>query len=222
LKRQALGLPATTPPDGSGASFSFSEEELDSMSRRRQVLIAEDETIIRLDLRGQLADLGYDVCAEARTGGEAVTLAARHAPDIAILDVKMPGRLDGIDAARQILAERPLPVLLLTAYGQPELVRRAAAAGVFAYLAKPYRAADLAPAIELAVARHAELNELRDHVAGLAEALAARKVIERAKGLLMQREGLTESDAFGRLRAASQRSGQPMRLVAETIVAALS
>jgi response regulator NasT len=184
-------------------------------------LIAEDETIIRLDLRAQLEDLGYLVCAEARTGNEAVELARELEPEVAILDVKMPDG-DGVETARRILADRPIPIVLLTAYSDSELVGRAARAGVFAYLVKHFQASELMPAIETAIARHRELDELRGEAASLAEALAARKSIERAKGLLMQREGLTEGDAFARLRGASQRSGQPMKLIADAIVAALS
>jgi len=186
-----------------------------------RVLIAEDETIIRLDLRAQLEELGYLVCGEARNGNEAVELAREPVPEVAILDVKMPDS-DGLDAARRILAERSIPILLLTAYSDPELVGRAARAGVFAYLVKPFQSSDLMPAIETAIARHGELDELRGEAEGLAEALAARKSIERAKGLLMEREGLSEGDAFSRLRGASQRSGQPMKLIADAIVAALS
>ena len=190
------------------------------MENRTAVLIAEDETIIRLDLRGQLEDAGYVVCAEARDGKEAVELARKTQPDIVLLDVKMP-ELDGIEAARRILHERPVPILLLTAYSDEKLVRRAAAAGVFAYLVKPFSAHELAPAIETAVARHEEMASLREEVATLGDALAARKAIERAKGLLMQHEDLTESEAFARLRRASQMSGQPIKVIADAIVAAL-
>ena len=185
-----------------------------------KVLIAEDETIIRLDLKGLLEAAGFDVCAEARDGEEAVALAREHEPDLAIMDVKMP-RLDGIEAARRILDERPIPIVMLTAYGQAELVSRAVEAGVFGYLVKPFREADLLPAIRTARARHEELSEIREQAESLAEALAARKSIERAKGLLMEREGLSEQDAFARLRKASQVSGRPLRVVAEAVVATL-
>jgi response regulator NasT len=197
------------------------EEHVSSGKRGVRVLIAEDETIIRLDLRAQLEGLGYVVCGEARTGEEAVELARELKPDVAILDVKMPGS-DGLDASRRILADRSIPILLLTAYSDPELVGRAARSGVFAYLVKPFQASELMPAIETAIARHGELDVLRGQAAGFAEALAARKSIERAKGLLMQRDGLSESDAFARLRGASQRSGQPMRMIADALVAAFT
>jgi len=181
-----------------------------------KVLVAEDETIIRLDLRALLERAGFEVCAEARDGEEAVALAREHAPDVAIMDVKMP-KVDGIEAARRILDERPIPIVMLTAYGQDELVQRAAEAGVFGYLVKPFREQDLIPAIRTARARHAELAALRDEAESLAEALAARKVIERAKGVLMAKEGLSEPDAFARLRKASQISGRPLKVVAEAL-----
>jgi AmiR/NasT family two-component response regulator len=177
-----------------------------------RILVAEDETIIRLDLRKILEEAGFEVCAEARDGDEAVALARSERPDLAILDVKMP-RLDGIEAAR------PIPIVMLTAYGQEELVSRAVEAGVFGYLVKPFREADLLPAIRAARARHAELEALREEAESLAEALATRQVVERAKGLLMEREGLSEQEAFERLRRASQISGRPMKVVAEALIA---
>jgi response regulator NasT len=186
-----------------------------------RILIAEDETIIRLDLRELLERAGFEVCAEARDGEEAVELARSEQPDVAVLDVKMP-RLDGIEAARRILDDRPIPIVIVTAYGEGELVSRAVEAGVFGYLVKPFRETDLLPAIETARARHDELTALREEAESLAEALAARKAIERAKGLLMEREGLTEQEAFARLRKASQISGKPLRVVAEALVATLA
>jgi two-component system, response regulator PdtaR len=183
-----------------------------------RILVAEDETIIRLDLRALLERAGFEVCAEARDGEEAVALARSERPDVAVLDVKMP-KLDGIEAARAIMDERPIPIVMLTAYGQDELVSRAVEVGVFGYLVKPFRESDLLPAIHTARARHRELVELREETESLAAALAARKTIERAKGLLMEREGLSEEDAFARLRKASQVSGRPMHVVAEAVLA---
>ncbi len=183
-----------------------------------RILIAEDETIIRLDLRELLEKAGFAVCAEAKDGLEAVELARSERPDLAVLDVKMP-RLDGIEAARRILDERPIPIVMLTAYGQDELVSRAVEAGVFGYLVKPFRETDLLPAIAAARARHEELTELREEAESLAEALAARKSIERAKGLLMAKEGLTEQEAFERLRRASQLAGRPLKVVADALIA---
>jgi two-component system, response regulator PdtaR len=171
-----------------------------------RILVAEDETIIRLDLRALLEHAGFEVCAEARDGEEAVALARS-------------AKLDGIEAARRILEERPIPIVMLTAYGQDEIVQRAAEAGVFGYLVKPFREQDLLPAIRTARARHDELTALREEAESLAEALAARKAIERAKGLLMEKEGLSEQDAFARLRKASQISGRPLKVVAEALIA---
>jgi two-component system, response regulator PdtaR len=200
---------------GGAATVAHGEE---STIRAMRILVAEDETIIRLDLRELLERAGFDVCAEAKDGVEAVELARSEQPDLAVLDVKMP-RLDGIEAARRILDERPIPIVMLTAYGQEELVSRAIEAGVFGYLVKPFREQDLLPAIRTARARHEELAALREQADSLAEALASRKSIERAKGLLMEREGLTEDEAFARLRKASQVSGRPMKVVAEAVVA---
>jgi AmiR/NasT family two-component response regulator len=183
-----------------------------------RILVAEDETIIRLDLRSLLEQAGYEVCGEARDGVEAVELARELEPDLAVMDVKMP-RLDGIDAARRILEERPIPIVMVTAYGQEEIISRAVEAGVFGYLVKPFREQDLVPAIHTARARHEELQALRAEAESLSEALAARKAIERAKGVLMAKEGLTEQEAFERLRRASQISGRPLKVVAEALIA---
>ncbi len=190
------------------------------MSKALRVLIAEDETIIRLDLRGLLEGAGFEVCAEARDGEEAVRLAEEESPDVALLDVKMP-KLDGIEAARRILEHRSIPIVMVTAYGERDLVARAVDVGVFGYLVKPFRETDLIPAIETARARHEELVAVRGEADSLAEALAARKAIERAKGILMQREGLTEAEAFARLRKASQISGRPLKVVADALIATL-
>jgi two-component system, response regulator PdtaR len=185
-----------------------------------RILIAEDETIIRLDLRDLLERAGHEVVAEARDGEEAVALARTHEPELAVMDVKMP-RLDGIEAARKILDERPIPIVMLTAYGQDELVGRAIEAGVFGYLVKPFREQDLMPAIATARARYEELSAVREEAESLADALAARKAIERAKGLLMTKEQLTEQAAFARLRRASQVSGKPLKVIAEAVIATL-
>jgi two-component system, response regulator PdtaR len=186
-----------------------------------KILIAEDETLIRLDLKGMLESAGLEVCAEARDGVEAVELADSESPDLAVLDVKMP-RLDGIEAARRILDERPMPIVIVSAFTERSLVRRAAEAGVYGYLAKPFREEDLLPAIATARARFDQLSAVRGQVDSLADALAARKAIERAKGLLMENQGLSEQDAFVRLRRASQTSGRPMRVIAEAIIETLS
>jgi AmiR/NasT family two-component response regulator len=161
---------------------------------------------------------GFEVVAEARDGREAVALAAEHRPDLAVMDVKMP-ELDGIEAARQMLEQRQIPIVMLTAFSEAALVGRAVDAGVFGYLVKPFRESDLLPAIEAARARHAELQALRDEAGSLRDALEARKLIERAKGLLMEKDGLSEAEAFARLRGASQQTGRPLREVAEAILA---
>src|SRR5437764_11674537 len=168
-----------------------------------------------------LGRAGLEVCAEARDGVEAVELAREQKPDLAVLDVKMP-RLDGIEAARRILEEDPIPIVMLTAYGHDELVSRAIGAGVFGYLVKPFRETDLLPAIAAARARHDELQAVRAEAESLSDALAARKVIERAKGLLMDKEQLNEQEAFARLRKASQASGRPLKVIAEAVVATLT
>ena len=185
-----------------------------------RVLIAEDETLIRLDLRALLEQGGIEVCGEARNGVEAVELAEQLEPDVVLLDVKMP-ELDGIEAARRIVERRPTPIVIVSAYGEAELVKRAVEVGVFGYLTKPFREQDVVPAIRTACARHEDLASLRAETDSLAEALAARKAIDRAKGILMDREGLTEQEAFERLRKASQISGRPLKVVAEALVATM-
>ncbi|MGN6377553.1 MAG: ANTAR domain-containing response regulator [Gaiellales bacterium] len=164
---------------------------------------------------------GFDVVAEARDGAEAVAMAESESPDLALLDVKMPN-LDGIEAARRIIQQRPIPVVMLTAFSQRELVARAVEAGVFGYLVKPFRESDLLPAIETARARHAELEAVRAESDSLRDALEARKLIERAKGLLMERDGLSEAEAFARMRGAAQRTGRTLRDIAEAMVATLT
>jgi AmiR/NasT family two-component response regulator len=186
----------------------------------KRVLIAEDETIIRLDLRSLLEDNGFSVCGEARDGVEAVEQAMVLIPDVVLMDIKMP-RLDGIEAARRILDHRPVPIVMLTAFGHEDLVARAVATGVFGYLAKPFREQDVIPALVAAQARFHEFAEVKLQAASLLEALEARKAIERAKGILMAKEGLTEDQAFARLRRASQRSGRPMKVIADAVAATL-
>src|SRR4029453_9631451 len=185
-----------------------------------RVLVAEDETLIRLDLKGLLESAGFEVCAEGGGGGGGGDLARSTEPDVALLDVKMP-RLDGIEAARRILDERPIPIVMVTAYGEGGLVSPAGGGGGVGPLVKPFRENDLLPAIATATARHEELRALREEADSLAEALAARKAIERAKGILIQRKGPTEKEAFARLRKASQISGRPLKVVAEALIATL-
>ena len=183
-----------------------------------RILIAEDETIIRLDVRTLLEKAGHEVVAEARDGEEAVVLAAEHDPDLIVMDVRMP-HLDGIEAARQISDRKPVPIVMLTAYAEEDLVTRASEAGAFAYLVKPFREVDLLPALNTARARFEELSALREEAADLTEALASRKAVERAKGILMRKDGIDEAEAFRRIRAASQKTGRTMRVVADALIA---
>ena len=184
-----------------------------------RILIADDESIRMMSLRKQLVTLGHRVIAEASNGEEAAALAATTQPDLAILDIKMPV-MDGIEAAQQITRSRPIPIILLTAYSEAELVERAAQANISAYLMKPVAEEDLLPAITLALIRFRQFEALRREVSDLREALEARKTIERAKGILVRRLGLTEEEAFRRLQKQSQDSNRKLAEVAEAIVMA--
>jgi AmiR/NasT family two-component response regulator len=183
----------------------------------RRVLVAEDEALIRLDLVEMLREEGYEVAGEASDGEQAVQLAGELRPDLVIMDVKMP-RMDGIDAASAIARERIAPVVMLTAFSQRELVERARDAGAMAYLVKPFAKHDLVPAIELAVSRFAELHALENEVAGLTERLETRKVIERAKGLLMSKQGLSEPEAFRWIQRTAMDRRTTMKAVAEAVL----
>jgi len=184
-------------------------------------VVAEDETLIRLDLTETLAELGYHVVGEAGDGERAVALAEELRPDLVILDVKMPV-LDGISAAQRIAAQRIAPVVILTAFSQRELVERARDAGAMAYLVKPFSSADLLPAIEMALSRHTELAALEAEVADLSERLETRKVIDRAKGLLQARDSLSEPEAFRWIQRKAMDQRISMRAVAETVIADLA
>jgi len=184
-----------------------------------RVLVADDEPMIRLGLRAMLEEQGYEVVGEADNGRGAVELARATAPDLIILDIRMP-HMDGLEAARAIMAERPTAILLLTAYADRELVEKAKACGVLAYLVKPFREADLIPAMEIAVARFQELQALQKEAGTLRDALEAREIIERAKRILMARLGLSEGEAFRRIRRLSMNSRKPLKQVAEAILMA--
>ncbi|HET6261243.1 MAG TPA: response regulator [Chloroflexia bacterium] len=184
-----------------------------------QVVIADDDPIIRMDLREMLGGMDYEVAGEASDGKSAVELARKLKPDLVIMDIKMP-ELDGIEAARMLTAEEVAPVLMLTAYSDPDLVQRATQAGVINYLVKPFREAQLGPAIEVTLARFREFAQLRKELGDVKEALEARKVIERAKGVLIDRYGLSEVEAFRRIQKRSMDSRKPMREVAEAILLA--
>jgi AmiR/NasT family two-component response regulator len=182
-----------------------------------RVLIAEDEAIIRLDLREMLQEDGFEVVGEAADGEQAVALATELKPDLVICDVKMP-RMDGIAAAALIVGRRIAPVVMLTAFSQRDLIERARDAGAMAYLIKPFQKRDLLPAIEMATSRFAEIRALETEVTGLRERLEARKLIERAKGTLMIRHGMTEPEAFRWIQRAAMDNRTSMRAVSELVL----
>ena len=182
-----------------------------------RVLIAEDEALLRLDLREMLEEEGFDVVGEAADGEQAVALARELLPDLVICDVKMP-KMDGIAAAAQITEARIAPVVMLTAFSQRDLVERARDAGAMAYLVKPFQKRDLLPAIEMAASRFAEIRALESEVTGLRERLEARKLIERAKGALMTRHALSEPEAFRWIQRAAMDNRTSMRAVAELVL----
>jgi response regulator NasT len=180
-----------------------------------RILVAEDEALIRMDLVEMLQEAGYEVVAQATNGEEAIALATEHKPDLAILDVKMPV-LDGISAAEKIISIAP--VLMLTAFSQRELVERARDAGVMAYVVKPFTIGDLIPAIEIAISRHTQMRSLADEVADLHERLETRKVIDRAKGILMKALNLSEPEAFSWIQRAAMDRRLTMKEVAQAVI----
>jgi response regulator NasT len=186
-----------------------------STSPATRILVAEDETLIRMDLVEMLTEAGYEVIAQATNGEEAIALANEHKPDLAILDVQMPV-LDGISAAEKIISIAP--VLMLTAFSQRELVDRARDAGVMAYVVKPFTISDLVPAIEIAISRHTQMRSLADEVADLHDRLETRKVIDRAKGILMKALNLTEPEAFSWIQRAAMDRRITMKEVAEAVI----
>jgi response regulator NasT len=191
------------------------------MAERARVIIADDESIIRMDLREMLSNLGYLVVGEVGDGRSAVNLAKELKPDIVVMDIKFEGEeFDGIDAARALTEEKVAPVLLLTAYSQRDLVMRAREAGVVGYLVKPFREQDLVPAIEVALARFAEFTAVEKQVGDLQEALETRKFVDRAKGILMDTQGLSEAEAFRRIQKMSMNTRKAMKDVAEAIILA--
>lgn len=179
--------------------------------------MAEDEAIIRMDLRELLQEEGYEVVAECGRGDEAVELVRTQQPDVALLDIKMPG-LDGISAAREISADRLAAVVLVTAFSQRELIEEAGDAGVHGYVVKPFERHDLVPAIEVALARFRSEKTLADQVASAEERLEARKVVDRAKGVLMDRHGLSEQAAFDFVQKTAMRNRRQMRDVAQDVL----
>ena len=183
----------------------------------RRVVLAEDEALIRLDLREMLEEEGYEVVGEAGDGETAVIMARDLRPDLVVMDIKMPG-VDGLTAAERITESRLAPVLILTAFSQKDLVERAAQAGAMGYLVKPFQKTDVVPAIELAVARHQERVALEEEVTGLQERLETRRLVDRAKGILMDRYGMKEADAFRFLQKAAMDGRLRMQEVARRVL----
>jgi response regulator NasT len=182
-----------------------------------RVVIAEDEAIIRLDLKETLEEEGYEVVGDTGRGDEAVALVKEHSPDLAILDIKMPG-MDGLSAAREIAGERRAAVLILTAFSQRNLIEEARDAGALAYLVKPFQKSELIPAIEVALGRFNELKALDTQAKSLEEQLEIRKVVDRAKGLLMDRHALSEADAFSFIQRTAMRERVTMKAIAQRIL----
>src|SRR6476619_1796840 len=185
-----------------------------------RVLIAEDEALIRRDLAEMLREEGYEIVGEAGDGQEAVDLAESLRPDLVIMDVKMPRR-DGIDAAAEIAGKRIAPIVILTAFSQRDLVERARDAGAMAYLVKPFNITDLIPAIEVAVSRFSEITALENEVATMSDRLETRKLVERAKGLLQTKQGMTEPEAFKWIQRAAMDRRTTMKRVAEVVLETL-
>ncbi|MEE9614123.1 MAG: response regulator [Thermodesulfobacteriota bacterium] len=186
----------------------------------RKIAVIDDDASGRLVLKGLLEERGLSVVAEGGSGDEALGICRDFSPDVVVMDVKMPG-VDGIEAAAEIARHHPTPVVLLTASEDEETVSRAAGAGIMAYLVKPVRGEELLPAVELAVARFREFEKLKKENEDLKDTLAARKLVERAKGLLMERDGISESEAFTRIQKISMDRRKPMKEVAEIVIAAL-
>ncbi|MDO4664645.1 MAG: response regulator [Actinomycetaceae bacterium] len=184
---------------------------------QRRVLVVEDEPLIRLDIAETLTEAGYDVIGEATNGEDAVTQALELEPDLVVMDVKMP-KMDGISAAEKILDEIKCAVVMLTAFSQTELVERARDAGAMAYVVKPFTPAELLPAVEIAFSRHAEMVSLEEEIADLSERFNTRKAVERAKGLLMERMGMTEPEAFRWIQKTSMDRRLSMREVADAVI----
>ena len=187
--------------------------------KRTRILIADDESLILMDLREMLTNLGYLVVGEANDGRSAVNMARELRPDLVLMDIKMPD-MDGVEAAKILTSEKVAPVLLLTAYSQQELIDRAREAGVVGYLVKPFRESNLAPAIEITLARFEEFRVVQKEADDLKDALETRKVVDRAKGILMDSQNLSEQEAFRRIQKMSMNTRRPMKDIAEAIILA--
>lgn len=192
-------------------------EEVEVAAAPRRVVVAEDESLIRLDIVEMLREAGFDVVGEAGDGETAVAIATELRPDLVVMDVKMP-KLDGISAAERLAKDRIAPVVLLTAFSQKELVERASEAGALAYVVKPFTPNDLLPAVEIALSRYAQIIALEDEVSDLAERFETRKLIDRAKGILNEKMGLAEPEAFRWIQKASMDRRLTMQEVAKTII----
>ena len=186
------------------------------MSEALRVVVVEDEALIRMDVVATLEEAGFEIVGEGADGEEAISLAKEHEPDLVVMDIKMP-KLDGISAAEKI-AELKIPVVLLTAFSQTDLVSRAAEAGAMAYVTKPFKPADLLPAIQIALARHEELLSLESEIADLSDRLETRKMMDRAKGLLMTQMKLSEPEAFRWIQKASMDRRLSMAQVAKAVI----
>ena len=186
---------------------------------RTRIIIADDESIVRTDLKEMLNNLGYLVVGDVGDGESAVNLARELKPDVVLMDVKMPN-MDGIEAAKILTEEKIAPVVLLTAFGQKDLVERAKEAGVVGYLVKPFRETDLLPAIEVALSRFEEFKQVQEEVTDLQDALETRKQVERAKGILMDAQGIEENEAFRKIQKMSMNTRKPMKEVADAIILA--
>ncbi|MCY4069144.1 MAG: response regulator [Acidimicrobiaceae bacterium] len=216
--------PAAAPPDAASSGPASPEPASSEAASPEtggpgavRVLVAEDEAIIRLDLVETLREDGFEVVADTGRGDEAVALVAEHRPDVIILDIKMPG-LDGIEATRRISGQRGTAVVILTAFSQRDLIEQASEAGAMAYLIKPYRRDALVPAVELALARHRETEELEGQVGDLKDRLEVRKIVDRAKGRLIDEHGLSEQDAHAFIQRTAMSQRTTMRAVADDII----
>lgn len=189
-----------------------------TMSQIR-IVIADDESIIRLDLKTLLEEMGHIVVGEAADGQKALELTRALKPDVVLMDIKMPV-MDGLDAAKIISEEKISPVVLLTAYSQKDLIERAKEAGVFGYLVKPFQESDLIPAIEIAISRYHEMQDLESSVGDLEQKLETRKIVDRAKGILMDKYGISEADAFRKIQQQSMNQRRSMKEIAEAIIIA--
>ena len=218
MTEQPNPSPAEEPETRDDLSGEAAENDL---RPARRVVVAEDETLIRLDIVEMLQDAGYEVVAEADNGQRAVELAREHRPDLVLMDVKMPV-LDGISAAEKLSRGHIAPVVLLTAFSQKELVERASEAGALAYVVKPFTPSDLLPAIEIALARHDQIIALEAEVADMVERFETRKLVDRAKGLLNEKMGLTEPEAFRWIQKASMDRRLTMQDVAKAIIEQLA